>query len=120
MRFSLSSEMFRSFDTERHLWLSLLSRKIKTCQVLTPGVIFSSARKASVKDRAREDPKCQKSKHFSALFTVITQRISRFSKSAECGASSTEKHKVKSPRLTQNTRLLQISLLPNWLMYRFG
>ena len=48
---------------------------------------------------------------FQRAIHCTIQRISRLSKSAECGASSTRKDKIKSPRLTQKTRLLQISLV---------
>ena len=69
--------------------------------------MFLGSRIASVKLREKLVSNLE---HLSKRFAVITQRISRLSKSAECGASSTRKDKIKSPRLTQKTRLLQISL----------
>ena len=70
-----------------------------------------SSRKPSVKLILTVGIFVRSKQDFGARISVITQRISRLAQSAECGASSTRKDKIKSPRLTQKTRLLQISLV---------
>ena len=81
-----------------------------------PGSSTWSARKTSVKLILTVGIFVRSKQDFSARISVITQRISKSCCWAECGASSTRKDKIKSPRLTQKTRLLQISLIfaPLW------
>ena len=46
-----------------------------------------------------------------AMFGLLADSLAMFGLLADSFSFVTEKHKVKSPRLTQNTRLLQISLI---------